>query len=87
MGGLGKYEKKVCRHKSKKRIVENVGKKKIVVEIDEKYVDQKKQMVTYIIGKAYDKKKVSHFFDKTLKKLSDVHRKGGKEKVCKEQKL
>ena len=32
-------------------------KKKFVVEIDEKYVDQKKhQMVTYIIGKAYDKK-------------------------------
>ena len=31
--------------------------KKFVVEIDEKYVDQKKhQMVTYIIGKAYDKK-------------------------------
>ena len=32
-------------------------KKKFVVEIDEKYVDQKKhKMVTYIIGKAYDKK-------------------------------
>ena len=32
-------------------------KKQFVVEIDEKYVDQKKhQMVTYIIGKAYDKK-------------------------------
>ena len=31
-------------------------KKKFVVEIDEKYVDQKKhQMITYIIGKAYDK--------------------------------
>ena len=30
--------------------------KKFVVEIDEKYVDQKNhQMVTYIIGKAYDK--------------------------------
>ena len=48
-----------CRHKSqKKKFVENVGrKKKFVVEIYEKYVDQKKhQMVTYIIGKAYDKK-------------------------------
>ena len=32
-------------------------KKKFVVEIDDKYVDLKKhQMVTYIIGKAYDKK-------------------------------
>ena len=30
--------------------------KKFVVEIDENYVDQKNhQMVTYIIGKAYDK--------------------------------
>ena len=35
-------------------------KKKFVVEIDEKYVDQKKhQMVTYIIGKAYIKNKLS----------------------------
>ena len=32
------------------------SKKKFVVEIDEKYVDQKKhQIVTYIIGKAYSK--------------------------------
>ena len=32
-------------------------KEKFVVEIDEKYVDQEKhQMVTYIIGKAYDRK-------------------------------
>ena len=48
-------KKIVCRHKSqKKKIVESVGrKKKFVVEIDEKYVDQKKhQMVKYIIGKA-----------------------------------
>ena len=44
-------------------------KKKNVVEIDEKYVDQKnKQMLTYIVGKAYDKKKIFHFFDETLKK-------------------
>ena len=53
------FLKIVCRHKSqKKKFVENVGRKKqFVVEIDEKYVDQKKhQMVTYIIGKAYDKK-------------------------------
>ena len=46
--------------------------KKIVVEIDEKYVDQKKhQMVTYIIGKAYNKK----FLRRNIKKkLSDVDR-------------
>ena len=45
-------------------------KKKFVVEIDEKYVDQNKhQMVTYIIGKAYDKK----FLPRNIKKkLSDV---------------
>ena len=37
--------------KSEKKFVENV------VEIDEKYVDREKhQMVTYIIGKAYNKK-------------------------------
>ena len=47
-------------------------KKKFVVEIDEKYVDQKKhQMVTYIIGKAYDKK----FLQRNIKKkLSDADR-------------
>ena len=41
---IKKLKKIVCRHKSqKKEIVENVGiKKKVVVEIDEKYVDQKK---------------------------------------------
>ena len=39
--------------------------KKFVVEIYEKYVDQKKhQMVTYIIGKAYDKK----FLRRNIKK-------------------
>ena len=44
-------------------------KKKFVVEIDEKYVDQKKdQMVTYRIGKAYDKK----ILQLNIKKLSDV---------------
>ena len=44
--------------KSEKKFVKNVSrKKKLVVEIDEKYVDQKKhQMVMYIIGKAYDEK-------------------------------
>ena len=47
-------------------------KKKFVVEIDEKYVDQKKhQMVTYIIGKAYDKKCLRR---NIKKKLSDVDR-------------
>ena len=60
-GGGGaklKLKKIVCRNKSqKKKFVENVsGKKKFFVEIDKKYVDQKKhKMVTYIIGKAYDK--------------------------------
>ena len=40
--------------------------KKFVVEIDKKYVDQKNhQMSTFIIGEAYDKKKIFHFFDKT----------------------
>ena len=54
-----KLKKLDCRHKSqKKKFVENVGRKKqFVVEIDEKYSDQKKhQLVTYIIGEAYDKK-------------------------------
>ena len=51
--------------------------KKFVVKIDEKYVDQKKhQIVTYIIGKAYDKNiylsSSKKFF---LKKLSDGHHK------------
>ena len=44
----------------------SAGKKKFVVEIDEKYVNQKKhQMLTYIIGKEYDQKKLFHFFDET----------------------
>ena len=48
-------------------------KKKIVVEIDKKYVDQKKhQMVTYIIGKAYDRNVLQRNIKK--KKLSDVDR-------------
>ena len=52
--------------KSEKKFVENV------VEIDEKYVDREKhQMVTYIIGKAYNKK----FLRRNIKKkLSDVDR-------------
>ena len=71
-GARLKLKKIVSRHKSQKKKVcwKCKQKKKFVVEIDEKYVDQKKhQMVTYIIGKAYDKK----FCDKTYKKkLSDV---------------
>ena len=56
--------------------------KKFVVEIDEKYVDQRKhQVVTYIIGKAYDKKCLRR---NIKKKLSDVDR---QKKVCKQQKL
>ena len=44
----GRLEKKVCWKCGQKN--------KFVVEIDEKYVEQKNhQMVTYIIGKAYDK--------------------------------
>ena len=48
--------------------------KKFVVEIEEKYVDQKSHqmlIVTYIIGKAHDKKKIIFI----QKKLSDVSRK------------
>ena len=46
-------------------------KKKFVVEIAGKYVDKKKhQMVTYIIGKAYDQK----ILQRNMKeKLSDVN--------------
>ena len=64
-------------------------KKKFVAEIDEKYVDQKKhQMVTYIIGKAYDKKILRRNIEK---KMADVDRQkkrlfslGGNKKVCKQ---
>ena len=42
-------------------------KKQFVVEIDEKYVDQKNhQMLTYIIGKAYDKKKDISFLRRQI---------------------
>ena len=46
----------------------------LVVEIDEKYVDKKKhQMLTYIIGEAYDKKKYISFLRRNIKKkLSEV---------------
>ena len=44
--------------------------KKCVVEIDEKYVDKKKhQMVTYIIGKAYDNKFLRHNRKKNYRTL------------------
>ena len=71
------WKKIVCCHKSqKKKFVENEGrKKKFVFEIDEKYVDQKKhQMVTYIIGQAYDKKNDISFLRRNIKKLLDVNR-------------
>ena len=43
----------------KKSLLKMWAEKKFVVEIDDKYVDQKKhQMVTYIIGKAHDKKDI-----------------------------
>ena len=69
--------------------------KKIVVEIYEKYVDQKNhQMLTYIIGKVYDKKRYFISSTKHKKKLSDVDRQKKdrflaevKKKVCKQQKL
>ena len=88
-----KLKKIVCRHESqKKKFVENVSRKKIVVEIDEKYVDQKKhQMVTYIIGKAYDKKCPCRNIKQNCRTL--IAKKKAcfppevKKKVCKQQKL
>ena len=57
--------------------------KKFVVEIDEKYVDQKNhQMLTYIIGKAYDKQNCQALI--APKKLFS---RLGKKRVCKQQKL
>ena len=65
--------------------------KKIVVEIDEKYVDQKKhRMVTYIIGKAYDKKILRRNKQKIVGRWSpkkNLFSNGGKKKVCKQHKL
>ena len=59
-------------------------KKKFVVEIDEKYVDQKKhQMVTYIIGKAYDKKILQRNIKKNCRMLiakKSLFSTGGKKK-------
>ena len=50
--------------------------KKFVVEIDGKYVDRKNhQMVTYIIGKAYDKNIYFSSLTKIKKKISDFHHK------------
>ena len=54
----------------KKVFLKMWSEKKFVVEIDEKYVDQKKhQMVTYIIGKAYDKNKYFSSSTKIVKKI------------------
>ena len=45
-------------------------KKSLFIEIDEKYVDQKKhRMVTYIIGKAQQKKHISFFWRNIKKKI------------------
>ena len=59
-------------------------KKKFVVEIDEKYVNKKKhQMVTYIIGKAYDKKFLQHNIKKNCRTLiakKSLFSTGGKKK-------
>ena len=67
-GGEGLEENgknKFVATKVRKKVCGKCGRKKIVVEIDEKYVDQKKpQMVTYIIGEAYEK----FFFLRKLKK-------------------
>ena len=88
-GGGGarlKWKKIVCRHKSqKKKFVENVSrKKKFVVEIYEKYVDQKKhQMVTYILGEAYDKNILRHNIKKNCRTLivkKNLFSTGGKKK-------
>ena len=69
-------------------------KKNFVVEINEKYVDQKKhQIVTYIIGKAYGKN--IYFSSSTKIKKKIVRRSSQKKdcffaevkKVCNQQKL
>ena len=66
--------------------------KKFVVEIDEKYVDQKSHqmlIVTYIIGKAHDKKK-SFLYTKNCRTFlakKTLFSCGGKKKVCNQQKL
>ena len=93
-GGVEKSGKIVCRHKSQKKIVSwKFGqKKKFVVEIDKKYVDQKKhQMVTYIIEKAYDKKYLRRNIKKNCRTLiakkKDCFLWEVKKKICKQQKL
>ena len=94
-GGPGiKLKKKVCCHeRQKKKFAENVGrKKKFVVEIDEKYVDQKKhQMLTYIIGEAYDNKFLRRNIKKNCRTLIATKKTcfppEVKKKVCKQQKL
>ena len=55
---------------SRQKFVENVGRRrKFVVEIYEKYVDQKNhQMVTHILGKACNQKKI-FFFWRNIKKI------------------
>ena len=67
VGSKNNWNKQFVATKVRKKVCCKCGqKKKFVVEIDEKYVDQKNhQMLAYIIGKAYDKKKTFHFFDKT----------------------
>ena len=72
--------KSLSPQKSEKKICGKCGqKKKFVVEIDEKYVDQKNyQMVTYIIGQAYDKKR--YFGSSTKHKKKIVGRSSPKKK-------
>ena len=71
-GGRGarlKLKKIVCRHKSqKKKFVENVGRKKVCCRNWWKNILTRKitKWVTYIIGKAYDKK----FLQRNIKKNS-----------------
>ena len=88
-GGAG-----VCGIKLKKKFVAtNVRQKKFLVDIDEKYVDQKKhQMVTYIIGKAHDKKNIGYFIFIKKNCRTFIAKKrlfscGGKKNVCNPQKL
>ena len=66
-GARKKLKKIVCRHKSqKKNFVENVGRKrKFVVEIDDKYVDQKKTPNGNIHNRESIRRNIK-------KKLSDV---------------
>ena len=68
-GARLKLKKIVCRHKSqKKKFVENVSRKKSLLSklMKNMLTRTKHQMVTYIIGKAYDKKFLRHNIKKKI---------------------